>query len=187
MKKKTVALLLALVLVLGVAAGGTLAWLIDKTAPVTNTFTVGDINIELTESDGLDLKMVPSKTLAKDPKVTVKANSEACILFVQITKSANYDSFLQEYAVADGWMQLTGAGIPDKVYYRTVAATQADTEFQVLAGNSVTVKSDVTKTQLNALTPANYPTLTFTAYACQQLNGNTTFTPAEAWAKASAN
>ena len=39
MKKKTVALLLSLVLVFGVVAGGTLAWLTQKTDSVVNTFT----------------------------------------------------------------------------------------------------------------------------------------------------
>ena len=45
---KTLALLLALVLVLGVAAGGTIAWLVAQSDTVTNTFTYGDINIALT-------------------------------------------------------------------------------------------------------------------------------------------
>ena len=39
MKKKTLALLLALVLLAGGVIGGTLAWLTDKTDPVKNTFT----------------------------------------------------------------------------------------------------------------------------------------------------
>ena len=40
MKKKTVALLLACVMALGVAIGGTMAWLVDSTGEVENTFTV---------------------------------------------------------------------------------------------------------------------------------------------------
>ena len=45
MKKKTVALLLACVMALGVAVGGTLAWLTDTTQEVKNTFTDSNINI----------------------------------------------------------------------------------------------------------------------------------------------
>lgn len=165
MKKKVLSIV-AVVLVLCCAIGGTLAWLTDKTDPVVNTFTVGDINIELTESENLNLKMVPGNTITKDPKVTVKANSEACWLFVKVEESANFDNFMT-YAMADGWTAL-----PDVagVYYREVAATTAATDFSVLQGNSVSVKDTVTKADLNALTQNTFPTLTFTAYAVQKDN-----------------
>ena len=83
MKKKTLALVLALTLLVAGVVGGTLAWLTDQTAEVKNTFTVGDINIGLTETTA-DYKMIPGNTIAKDPTVTVKANSEACWLFVKV-------------------------------------------------------------------------------------------------------
>ena len=52
---KAIALILALVLTLGGVIGGTVAWLVTSSAPVVNTFTYGDINIELDETDtGLD-------------------------------------------------------------------------------------------------------------------------------------
>lgn len=92
MKKKVLSIV-AVVLVLCCAIGGTLAWLTDKTDPVVNTFTVGDINIELKETT-TNYKMVPGNTITKDPKVTVKANSEACWLFVKVEKSSNFDSFI---------------------------------------------------------------------------------------------
>ena len=44
--------LLALVLVIGCVAGGTVAWLVAKTEPVVNTFTYGNINITLAETTG---------------------------------------------------------------------------------------------------------------------------------------
>ena len=43
---KIVVLMLAMMLVFGCAMGGTLAYLVTSSGPVTNTFTVGDINIE---------------------------------------------------------------------------------------------------------------------------------------------
>ena len=46
---KLVVAMLAVTLLIGCAIGGTVAWLTDKTTAVTNTFTYGDINIELTE------------------------------------------------------------------------------------------------------------------------------------------
>ena len=51
MKKKAWLSALAVVLVLCCAVGGTLAWLTQKTDAVVNTFTVGDINITLTERE----------------------------------------------------------------------------------------------------------------------------------------
>ena len=70
--------LLALVLVIGCVAGGTVAWLVAKTDPVVNTFTYGNINIALAETTGEDYKIIPGKDISKDPKVTVKGGSEAC-------------------------------------------------------------------------------------------------------------
>ena len=172
MKKKTLALVLALTLLVAGVVGGTLAWLTDQTAEVKNTFTVGDINIDLTETNR-DYKMGPGNTIAKDPTVTVKANSEACWLFVKVTESENLDTFIT-YAIAEGWTKLQ-----DGVYYREVPASAADQTFSVLAGNTVTVKSDVTKTMLKTA-KTDAPTLTFKAYAVQKDN---VASASDAWAK----
>ena len=172
MKKKLTVSLAVLALVACMTAGATLAWLTAKTSSVTNTFTYGDINIELKETTGESYKMVPGNTIAKDPKVTVKANSEACWLFVKVEKSTNFDEFMT-YGIADGWTKLDGV---DGVYYREVASPTDDTVFDVLKDNSVTVKTTVTKEQFNSLT--SNPTLTFTAYACQKDNVSTA---ADAW------
>ena len=177
MKKKVLSIV-AVVLVLCCAIGGTLAWLTDKTGPVKNTFTVGDINIELTETTK-DYKMVPGNTIAKNPKVTVKANSEACWLFVKVEKSANFDSFMT-YEMADGWTALPNV---TGVYYREVAATTAATDFSVLKDNQVKVLDTVTKTMLEAA-KTDAPTLTFTAYAVQKDNVTSV---TDAWEKANAN
>lgn len=162
MKKKTLALVLALTLLVAGVVGGTLAWLTDQTAEVKNTFTVGDINIDLTETT-TDYKMVPGNTIAKDPTVTVKANSEACWLFVKVTESTDLKDFIT-YAIAEGWTALPGV---DGVYYREVPASAADQTFSVLAGDAVTVKSDVTRTMLETA-KTDAPTLTFQAYAIQK-------------------
>ena len=107
MKKKLTVSLAVLALVACMAAGATLAWLTAKTSSVTNTFTYGDINIELKETTGESYKMVPGNKITKDPKVTVKANSEACWLFVKVEKSGNFDKFMT-YGIADGWTKLDG-------------------------------------------------------------------------------
>lgn len=174
LKKKTIVAAVAALLVLCCTVGGTLAWLSAKTQTVQNTFSVGDINITLEETTGSTYKMVPGNTIAKDPKVTVKAGSEACWLFVQMQPSTNFDHFMTA-VIADGWTALPGeAG----VYYRTVAAGTADQSFAVLKNNCVTVRDTVTKEQLTAENFTN-PTLSFTAYAVQQDNMTTA---AAAWA-----
>ena len=168
MKKKSLALVLALAMIVVCVVGGTLAWLTATTPEVKNTFTYGDINIELEETgatvaaDGSatkEFKMIPGYTIAKDPKVTVLAGSEKCYLFVKVDKSANFDTFMT-YTIADGWTALDGV---NGVYYREVAASTDNQEFGVLKDDQVTVKGEVTKAMMNELTTATYPTLTFTA------------------------
>lgn len=157
--------------VLAASIGGTVAWLTDKTDDVVNVFTTSDIDIDLTESDNLDLKMVPGKTIRKDPKVTVKAGSEACWLFVKVVESNEFDNFMT-YEMADDWTV-----VPNErnVYYRKVDAPTTDTDYPVLKGDTVTVKTSVTKTMMNdlGLTAEMYPKLTFTAYAVQKANVDT--------------
>lgn len=172
---------LAAVLLIGCSVGGTLAWLTAETDAVKNTFTVGDINITLAETER-EYKMVPGCTIDKDPKVTVKAGSEACWLFVKIEESENLDDFITYTVVTgeNGWTALEGV---DGVYYRKVEAVTADTGFDILADNQVTVKDTVTKKMMGELTENTQPTLTFTAYACQLYKSNgVEFTAAEAWA-----
>ena len=177
MKKKSLALLLAIAIVVVGAVAGTVAWLTDQTPSVTNTFTTSDINIELKETKN-HFQMIPGWTIEKDPKVTVKTGSEACYLFVKLEKSADFDTFMT-YEMAEGWTALPGN---DGVFYREVAAATADTTYEVLRDNQVTVKDEVTKAQMNALTADTYPTLTVTAYASQLYKNNTEkFTAAEAW------
>ena len=182
MKKKTIALVLALVLIVGAAIGGTVAYLTDKTASVPNTFTIGNNDITLAETKS-DFKMVPGVDIEKDPKVTVEGGSEACYVFVKVEKSSNLDSFIS-YAIASGWTQGDGAegGIPTDVYYRAVAASAADQVFSVLANDKVTTKGTVTKADMDSLTQPNatQPSLTFTAYAVQQA---TFADAAAAWAE----
>ncbi len=181
MNKKRISLVLALVLLLTAVVGGTLAWLTDKTDEVKNTFTTSDVDIDLTETT-TDYQMIPGYTIAKDPLVTVKAVSEKCYVFVKVEKSANFDSFMT-YAIDEGWTAGDGTNIPANVYYRVVENTEADQKFAVLKDNKVTVKTSVTKEMMNGLTAANYPTMTFTAYATQYMSSNNTeFTAAQAWA-----
>lgn len=153
--------LLALVLVIGCVAGGTVAWLVAKTEPVVNTFTYGNINITLAETTGTNYKVIPGTVIEKDPKVTVKAGSEACYLFVKVEKVGTFTGM--SYEIADGWTALEGE---NGVYYRQVGSVTADTSFEVIKGNEITVSETLTKENI----PTANPTLKITAYAVQQEN-----------------
>ena len=165
MKKKMIALTAALVLVLSAAVVGTVAWLTDKTQAKVNTFTVGNIDIDLTETERT-YKMIPGEEIDKDPKVSVEAGSEACWLFVKVEEANDLDKFI-DYRIADGWTELPGVA---GVYYRTVAADATERVFSVLANDKVTVKDTVTKADMDEISGENAakPQLTFTAYAVQQ-------------------
>lgn len=157
-----------LLVVVAASVGGTLAWLTATTAPVTNTFTYGDINIELTETTGKNYKIIPGVNIAKDPKVTVKARSEACYLFVEVKEEGTFVANKVTYSIAEGWTALTGVA---DVYYREVSAVTEDKPYYVLAGNEqfpngvITVSDTLTKEDIK---DAVAPTLTFTAYAVQK-------------------
>lgn len=161
---KAFAALLAVTLLVGSVIGGTLAWLTSKSDSLVNTFTIGNVAITLEETTGNDYKVTPGVPVAKDPKVTVTAGSEACWVFVEIQESENWPDGLT-YKPADGWTLLTSeAG----VYYRDVASNSTQNQdFYVLAGDDKhpngIVKVDEDITSLDANTK-----LTFTAYAIQQ-------------------
>lgn len=174
---KLVVAMLAVTLLIGCAIGGTVAWLTDNTAPVVNTFTYGDINITLVETTGTNYKIIPGVNITKDPKVTVKANSEACWLFVKVEETGTFVANKVTYSIDDGWTKLTGVTGVDNVYYREVGAVTGDTDFVVLKDNKVTVSNTLTKEDIKSIT--TNPTLTFTAYAVQK---DAVQTAAAAWA-----
>lgn len=170
--------LVAVVLLIGCAAGGTVSWLVSEPAAIVNTFTIGDIDATLTETQRT-YHIVPGVDIAKDPVATVVKNSEDCYLFVKIVEE-NWPNFTEtdgttrkvDYAVAAGWTKLE-----DGVYYRDVGKSADDQAFHILKDDKVTVSRSLTKGELSAVTPQ--PKLTFTVYAVQKSGVDT---PAAAWA-----
>ena len=173
---KAVTAMLALTLVLAAywAVGGTAAWLAAKSDPIASTFTFGDINITLTETDPQEqIKIIPGVDIPKDLKVTVTADSVDCWLFVKVEQTGTFVPDKVTYSIDDGWTKGNGA-IPEGVYYREVKGVTADSVFPVLKDDKITVSSELTKENITD------PTLTFTAYAVQKEGINTA---AEAWAR----
>ena len=184
MKKKGVALVLALtLLVVGVVAG-TLAWLTAKSDTVTNTFTTSDITVKLEETKGTpvtsgkEFKMIPGYTISKDPTATVLAGSEECYLFVKLDESTNFKNYMT-YEMDEGWTVVPGK---TNVYFRKVLTANIGKPYSVLKGDQVTVKGTVTKEMMETA-EQDKPTLKITAYASQLYkNATTEFPVAEAWA-----
>lgn len=178
---KTFVAMLALVLVIGCAVGGTVAWLTAQTGPVVNTFTCGNINIDLTETKPEDrqAKIIPGVDIEKDPKVIVKANSEACWLFVKVEEEGTFTNEVT-YFIDEGWTKGDDdTKIPENVYYRKVDAVTSDKDFAVLKDNKIYVSENLTKEEIKGI---NHPKLTFTAYASQlHKDASTEFTADEAW------
>ena len=169
--KKMVALLLALTLMLGCAIGGTVAYLIDQTSTIENTFTSSDVSIKL-EEDGAEnnkqsFQMVPGKEITKKATVTVNANSEKCYLFVKVEKSSNFDTYMT-YSMNSGWTQLKDGNGNNVVgvFYREVVSSTENQPFEVLADNKVVVKNTLTKTDMESAKNAD-TYMKFTAYAIQ--------------------
>ena len=160
---KVLAVVLACALAVGGAIGGTMAWLSDKTAAVKNVFTYGNVGITLTETTD-DFHIVPGRVIAKDPKVTVAADSEDCYVFVKVEQKDWSEKFT--YTMAAGWNALNGV---DGVYYCEAEKSQSDRFLPVLLNDQVKVLDTLTKADIDAAVEKNQnPTLTFTAYAIQK-------------------
>jgi len=102
-KKKILVALSAVVSVVAIVAAsvfGTVAYLTESAA-VSNTFTIGDVNLSMTESkvtpDGKVVtgegagrvstntyNLVPDTTYTKDPKIFINAGSESAFLFIVV-------------------------------------------------------------------------------------------------------
>lgn len=97
--KKILTISLCLVAVVAATVVGTLAYLADQEV-VTNTFTVGQVDITVDEArvnpdgtevegaervDGNQYHLIPGQTYIKDPTMTVMANSEEAYVRMMVT------------------------------------------------------------------------------------------------------
>ena len=81
MKKKTLNIIAVTAIVGALAAGGTMAYLTDH-AETTNEFTVGKVDIDLTEPNWRpdeNKKIEPSQVITKDPQITNNGINDAFV------------------------------------------------------------------------------------------------------------
>lgn len=175
-------------LVAVISIGGTIAWLTDTTEEVTNTFTAANIDIDLDETkapNGANLaanekweaKLVPGNTYSKNPKVTIKAGSEPCWLFIKVTDTNNTINGLTGNVLTYSVDTTTWTAVDGHTgfYYKKIeTATTSNTPYNVLTGTTgyadgyVTVNSGLTKAMEESMkTNGTTPTITVMAAAVQ--------------------
>lgn len=165
--KKTLTVILALVLVVVMSVAGTVAYL-TSTKTVTNTFTVGKVEITLDETKvdeygaaitgeqagrvtANTYKLIPGHSYTKDPTVHVNADSENCWVFVKVTNeiaaieapaSAADPVYVQinQQITNNGWTALEGQS---GVYYKTYTKGQTDKDLEVFQSFKVAGNADI--------------------------------------------
>lgn len=115
---RPVLLALSLILVLGLSVGGTLAFLIDDTAPVTNIFTPGEIKTDITENFNEQVKenVCIKNTAESDVAVYIRAAIVANWVDVSgnIIAPAEENEDYTPFESEDGWVKHS-----DGYYYWT--------------------------------------------------------------------
>lgn len=177
-KKRFIALFTLIALFSVTAIGATYAYLSSTTAAITNTFTVGDVQINLTEPDFVqdaEHILVPGATLAKNPTVTVLADSEDSYVAIKVTVPKALDSLVTLDWNTTDWQLVEKITDPSNsnnyaYYYKLKNEVEkAATNTQLNAAfNSVYVKTSVTNSQLQALTSDDLK-VTVQAFAIQSL------------------
>ena len=104
-KKKILSVALAASLAAVAVVSSSLAYFTD-TETKTNEFTVGNVDITLTEekwdADLNNKDLIPGKTIPKDPTITVDADSETAYTFMKVELSDDFVDLLTAYATAEG-------------------------------------------------------------------------------------
>jgi len=206
---KVVVLLLAVVLLIGCVAGGTVAFLMHKSNSVVNTFVIGNIGgLEITETGddgnhttGHVYKIVPGTKIAKYPVVTYTPAPAATgtenvpvYVFVKVDvttgegkwavtdKTYSFDSGKVTWSVGSDWTAVNGQ---TGVFYKKVDNVTAETTLDIMQKDSdnktITVSDSIVKNDVDDIA-AGLGSITFTAYAIQQdgFNGDV----AAAWNQA---
>lgn len=172
---KALTLVLCAVLLVCASVMGTLAYLTSKTEVVKNTFTVGNVKIDLDETDvdlyGVkdsetrvkknDYKLIPGHTYVKDPVIHIEAGSEVCYVFVRVVDELTAiegATTVVDQMTANGWYELPGVA---NVWYKPTAVNALNAAVDVAVFSSFTVKGDAAVDQFAG------KTITVQAYAVQ--------------------
>lgn len=167
MKKKAILLAaISVMLVAAVTTGLMLAYFTD-TETATNTFTIGNVDIKLSEPNWSenDAKLVPGRVIPKDPTVTVMARSEKCYvrMLVTINKSAEWDALgpidmNEAFNINANWDYVDNVEDADKNtrtyefrYLKAVETSATDDTILPALFTEVTVPTDLSGAEIKTL------------------------------------
>lgn len=194
MKKKILTAALAVCMLATLVIGVSLAYFTD-TESKTNTFTVGNVDITLTEPNWLGdsadaVRLIPGKTIAKNPTIKVAQSSQTAYTFMKVQLSPDFQKLITDWATAQNvsnpkevisdWFSSTvkpkimAANIEEGYVILGVLSPKAAGE-SVTYFDEVTVPETVTQDMIKA--DGTY-TIDITAYAIQAEGFYTTDEPA---------
>lgn len=186
--KKTLTIVMAMMLVAAVAITGTLAYMSAQAEPVTNTFKFGNIEIELDESkvdeNGQIIKgegamgvkantynVTPGATVDKDPTVHVKVGSEKCYVYVSVQNNMLINgSEVATYTPNAGWIKIGENAANHTVVYRYNQVVDASSTTKDLTPVFSQVTFDGNAITLGNVGQLNDKTIVINAYAHQSEN-----------------
>lgn len=175
MNKKTLLLLLSVILVGSLSVAGTVAYFTDADAD-RNVFTVGQVGLTLDESDvneegkvvserrvtKNEYRLIPGYVYVKDPIVHIDDDSSDAWIFVKVVNEITEiegDPKVADQMAAKGWTLVSGE--TDVYAYKEIVSAGAD----IPVFDSFTV--DGSKVSGATLDGYNGKTITVTGYAVQ--------------------
>lgn len=155
--KKALLMTLCAVMLVVASVMGTMAYLTD-TASVTNTFTVGKVEITLDEAPVNDMgvvvegdrgtknnyKLLPGHKYTKDPTIHVDKDSEDCWLFVKVDDGLAAIEDTETIAAQmekNGWTAVEGTGV--YAYKDIVTKAADDKDIEVFGTFKIKGNADV--------------------------------------------
>ena len=105
MNKKSITLLIAVVALVLVTVGGTLAYLIDSTDPVTNTFTPSQVKTEIDEEfDG----SAKSEIIIKNADSSIKVYVRVALVGNWVKNGEIVEAWTPNFDLGENWTQKGG-------------------------------------------------------------------------------
>lgn len=134
--KRSLAALIALVLIICVAVGGTIAYIVTQTDKVENKFTPADVQIAIKEEfDGTDKSSITVQNVQDDKNVP-------CYIRVKLVSNMQDDkgnvigsAAINAFNLNDKWFK----GNDGCYYYKEVVNVGASTENLLEAGQKITL------------------------------------------------
>ena len=201
-KRKTI--MAAIVLLLIFFIGGAIAYFTD-TKTVTNTFTIGNVEIEVLETNWVAANaqnLMPGQTVSKNPKIHNKSTTNSAYVFMKVVAPCSTGENdtqgnptpvreLFPYTANSGWYLMTASPACSSGTIERLYAYGTNSAMTELAANgntptlfdSVTLNSDVDGSEKGITGNLN---MVITGYSVQK-EGISAVSPSDVWSAAGFN